>query len=500
MSGRSSSASTTRPSGRRSRGGGASGEESVSAPRPSATASTRRPPSASARARASSSSPRSKCSGAPSTIARRPRRSPLQRRREENGHDVGHGLRGGGIGLGDGLERAAPGRRARGVAAEQGRELAPPRRPRPAPAPPRGGVLGERAGLVQADHVRRRQRLHGVELLAQRAAPRHPPGGDGVGERGQQHQALGDDRDDRGHGRGHGLAERGALLDQRPPQQQPQRHHRRAQHQDEPVQRALQGRARVAELAGLAHEALGVGVGAHGLRQVGARALDAVRAGAHAVSGPARDGLGLAGEDRLVEPQPLAAHHAPVGHHLVARVQQHEVPGHDLRHVHLARGAVAHHRRPRRDQGREAVEAPLRPRLLHDPDARVQDQDPQEDRVSPVGEDQRDDAEDHQDDVEDGQQVGPQDAGPRPAGGGPLELAALRQTALGLGLGEALLRAAGRGAKGRRADGGLVAAQAARASATAALTIFPSRTLTPGRSSSRDRSAPSRPSSAMRTA
>ena len=85
--------------------------------------------------------------------------------------------------------------------------------------------------------------------------------------------------------------------------------------------------------------------------------------------------------------------------------------------------------------------------------------------------------------------------------GGPLELSALGEPALGLGLGETLLgAAAGRQADGGRADGWLVGAQAARASATAALTIFPSRTLTPGRSSSRDRSAPARPSSAMRTA
>ena len=417
------------------------------------------------------------------------------------GHDVAHRLRGARMGLGDRLERAAPGRRARGVAAERGRQLVlvdavGRHQPHHAQA-----VLGEGAGLVQADHVGRRQRLHGVQLLAERAAPRHPPGGDRVGQRGQQDQALGDDRDHRGHRRGHGLAERGVLLDQRPPEQQPQGHHRRAQQQDEPVERPLEGRARVAELARLAHQALGVGVGAHGLRAVGARALDAVRPGAQGLAGGARDGLRLAGEDRLVEPQSLAAQNAPVGHHLVARAQQHQVSGHHLRHLHLARLAVAHHRRPGRDEGREPVETPLRAGLLHDPDARVQDQDGQEDRVAPVGEDQRDDAEEHQDHVEDGQQVGPQDAGPRAAGRGPLDLSPLGQPALGLGLGEALLDAgAERGAKGRRANGGLVRAQAASASATAALTIFPSRTLTPGRSSSSDRSAPARPSSAMRTA
>ena len=59
---------------------------------------------------------------------------------------------------------------------------------------------------------------------------------------------------------------------------------------------------------------------------------------------------------------------------------------------------------------------------------------------------------------------------------------------------------AGRGAKGRGADGRLVGGQTARASATAALTTFPSRTLTPERRPSSDRSAPARPSSAMRSA
>ena len=346
--------------------------------------------------------------------------------------------------------------------------------------------LGERAGLVQADHVGRRQRLHGVELLAERAAPRHPPGGDRVGERGQQHQALGDDRD---HARPppwpptRGTGVSCSISDQ--PSSSPSGTIAALEHQDQPVERQLEGRARVAELARLAHQALGVRVGADGLARVGARALDGSttrRAGGR----PAARETASASPVRIdsSSPSPSLRSTRPSATTWSPAPTSTRSPGTTSGTSTSIGLAVPHHRRPRRDQGGQPVEAPLRAGLLHDPDARVQDQDRQEDRVPPVGEDQRDDAEEDQDHVEDGQQVGPQDAGPRAAGGGALDLPPRGQPAPGLGLGEALLGAgAGRGAMGRRADGGRSGSGGQRLR-DGALTTCPSRTLTPGRSSS----------------
>ncbi len=96
VSGRSSSASTTSPSGVSPAGGGASGEARVRGTSPAASASTRRPAAASAATRAPSVSSRAKCSGAPRTWVRPAIRTPLQRRREAKGtfSSIGSGVPG----------------------------------------------------------------------------------------------------------------------------------------------------------------------------------------------------------------------------------------------------------------------------------------------------------------------------------------------------------------------------------------------------------------------
>ena len=63
-----------------------------------------------------------------------------------------------------------------------------------------------------------------------------------------------------------------------------------------------------------------------------------------------------------------------------------EVADDDVLDAHLARGAVPDDRGRRRDERREAVERVLRPHLLDDPDRRVEDEDPEEERVLPLTE------------------------------------------------------------------------------------------------------------------
>ena len=209
-----------------------------------------------------------------------------------------------------------------------------------------------------------------------------------------------------------------------------ERHHRDAEDQDQAVHGVLERRARVAELARLAHQALGVGVRPDGGRHVRAR-RPRRRTSRRAPRRPPRAATGSASPVRIDSSTPRASLRTslPVGHHLVARAQQHQVARDHLGDGHLHRPAVAHHGRARRHEGRQPVEARLGAGLLHDADAGVQHQDPEEDGVAPVAEDQGDDAEDQQRHVEDREQVRAQDARPRAARRRGLHLAARRQAA-----------------------------------------------------------------------
>ena len=62
-------------------------------------------------------------------------------------------------------------------------------------------VLGQRPGLVGADHGRRAERLDRAKPLDERAAAGEPPHADGERERDRRQQALGDVRDDAGRSR-----------------------------------------------------------------------------------------------------------------------------------------------------------------------------------------------------------------------------------------------------------------------------------------------------------
>ena len=336
------------------------------------------------------------------------------------------------------------------------------------------GLLGERAGLVEADHVGRGERLDGVELLAEGAAARHPQRRDRVGQPDQQHEALGDDRDHAGHGRRHRLAERRVLLDQRPAEQQ----RRAAPSRCRGSARAGRGPARAASAGGGTRAPRPPGAprrcpaptASATYAPVPSTAYDPARTGSPAA---ARHRLRLAGQDRLVHAErrrrARACRRPRPGRRRPPRTRS---PGTTSAtatctgrpsRTTVARGATSAARRSRLALARASWMIPM---------PGVQHQDPEEDGVPPVAEDQRDDAEDQQRHVEDRQQVRPQDARPRAARGGRLHLAPRGQAPLGLALGEAL--------RGGRHALRWWRSGSASASATVGLTTLPSRTLTPG--------------------
>jgi hypothetical protein len=125
---------------------------------------------------------------------------------------------------------------------------------------------------------------------------------------------------------------------------------------------------------------------------------------------PATGGLGLAGQDRLIQVKIGRRQQGPIRDQLIARLHDHEIVDDELLGRQRSVLPVAADSRGRRDQQREPIERPLRARFLDDPDRRVGHDDAEEQGVAHVAEDQRQGPEDGQDKVEhrqDDARVGP---------------------------------------------------------------------------------------------
>ena len=134
-------------------------------------------------------------------------------------------------------------------------------------------------------------------------------------------------------------------------------------------------------------------------------ALDRERARPHRLARAAHRGLGLARQVGLVQGEPVGRHHRPVGDDLIAGRQAHEVPHHHPVDGHAAVDPVAHDHRLWRDERGEPVERALGADLLERSDRDVREQDPEEERVLPRPERDRQHAEEEQDPVRDVQRV-----------------------------------------------------------------------------------------------
>ncbi len=298
------------------------------------------------------------------------------------------------------------------------------------------GAVGEGAGLVDADHVDPGQRLDRVQPLDERAAPGHAAGGDGEGDAREQHEALGDERDDARGGLGDRLADRGVVHVQGEDERPADRDHHEHQQPQQAVDVLLQRRERLAVALGLADELVGVGVGADLVGEVDPRPGDAERAGLHGVAGAPGDRVGLAGEHRLVELQAAGLGERAVGDDLLARAEPDRVAGDDVLDEQRALLAVPQHAGARGDEQGEPVELLLGPDLLQDPDPGVDQQDDREDQVRDLSGDDQGDRERAQDQVEQRERVLADDrpvaaAGRRGHGG-----TAHGEPPFGLGLGQ----------------------------------------------------------------
>src|ERR1039458_8469671 len=101
-----------------------------------------------------------------------------------------------------------------------------------------------------------------------------------------------------------------------------------------------------------------------GRHEVRAGALDGERAGLYLLAFALRHRLRFAGEDRLVEREPVAAPEPAVRDHLIAAVEEHDVTLDYVFDTDSPRCAVADHACGRGDERGEAIECPLRTYFL----------------------------------------------------------------------------------------------------------------------------------------
>ena len=248
-------------------------------------------------------------------------------------------------------------------------------------------------------------------------------------------------------------------------------------------------------------ELVGVRVGADALGLVDAAAGDAERAGLQLVAGAPRVGVGLAGQDRLVDLEPAGLEQPPVGHDLVARAQRRSRRRRRRRRrARRARAPSRSDARARRREQRQAVERPLRADLLDDADARVDDEHGGEEQVGELaGRDQRDGA-GREHEVEQREQVAPDDRPVGQAAGGRLRRAPLLEPARRLGRAETVRRHSRQGRR-RGATAGAAQPRASRGTMTACAGATPSPSIPsswPSASTSRCPTTSSRASTSRR--
>ncbi len=339
----------------------------------------------------------------------------LKRRRDRNGISSSAGSEGESDGDGDRIESGVSRAGRRGEPPEgltERRLLDIARRDERDHPQPR---LGQGARLVDAQRVDGGERLDRVQLLRQRAGARHAQRSRRVGDRDEQDEPFRDQRDHARDRRVHSVANANVLLPERDDQHGAEWHHHADEHVQEAVDRPLERRAWVPELARGARDPARVAVLAHGGDDERPRSLGHERAGQDLVALLTGDGTRLAGEDRLVELQPGRLCERPVGDDLVTGSQAHEIALDHLLHTHVPLASIADDGRSGRDQRGERIELVTGAELLPDPDPRVGDDDPQEESVAPVGEHEREDAEREQDRVEGRDDVGANDARRRAA-------------------------------------------------------------------------------------
>ena len=284
----------------------------------------------------------------------------------------------------------------------------------------RQAALGDRPGLVGAQHVDAGQHLDRRQLLHEAALLAQPDHADGEGHAGEQHESLGDHPDEAGDGGDDRvLPALVAAQELARGEQQADRDDRVADDGDDPVDVVAQRRVDQREALGLLGQLRRVVVGADLGDPHVPGAGDDGAAGQHLVAGGLDDGVGLAGEQRLVDLQAVLVEHLTVGDDLLAGAQLDDVVEDEVADGQLLHLAVAHHVDDRCVDHAQGVEHLLGAQLLDDADDAVGDDHPAEQGVLRRAGEDHERGEDRHDQVDGGEDVGRGRSGGRCASAPP---------------------------------------------------------------------------------
>ncbi len=243
-------------------------------------------------------------------------------------------------------------------------------------------ALGDRPGLVDAQHVDSSEHLDRRKFLHEASLACEAYHTDGEGNAGEQHEALRHHADQTGDGADDRLPPAlVAAQELAARQQQTNRDDEVPDPLDDPVDVVAQRRVDQREPSGFLGEFGGVVLGAHLRHQHAAGSGDHGTAAEHVGTVVFHHRVCLAGEQRLVDLQVLVGQHCPVGHHLRAGAQLDHVVEHQLVRLQFDHLAVAHDVRPRRIDDAELVEHLLGPEFLDHTDRTVGDDHSAEQRV-----------------------------------------------------------------------------------------------------------------------
>ena len=278
--------------------------------------------------------------------------------------------------------------------------------------------LGDGARLVYAQNVHPGQGLDAVHILGQHLALGQANHAHRQGHAGQQVEPLGDHADEGGH-HGHHRLLGGALQEDELLDEQG---HADGDEQDaDDADELVQGGHHLALahgdiLLGLQGEAGGVGLRPHPVQPGPAAAGHHEGAGEQLVAGGLGDGVGLAGDEGLVDLH-LAGEDGGVGGDLVAGGQLRHVIPHQLGGGHGDQVPLPHYVGPGGGQQVELVHGLLGAELLNDANAGIGHGDEQKEHVVEGAHRHQQGRQHHKDEVEEGKDVFAHDL-PHRLGGG----------------------------------------------------------------------------------
>ena len=250
-------------------------------------------------------------------------------------------------------------------------------------------VLGERAGLVGADHLDRAERLDGREALHQHLLLREPEPAHRQRQRERGQEPFGHVGDDDPQHEDHVHPERAPGAEAEGEEGEAHRHRHRGEDAHHARHLALQRRRGAPHLDAERGDAAELGPRPGRVDHCGARPAQHRAAREHQIRAvdeaplvhalrPHADVPGLAGERGVVRQQIVALAHARIGRDAISFRQEEHVAGHQGCARHLLLGPVAAHRDLLREEAAQRLHRPLGADGLREGEERVQRRHAQE--------------------------------------------------------------------------------------------------------------------------